>query len=60
MSNALAREIFLATGLVALLLGSMFLSTGTNRRDRPRRSSSGNQSRKEGYSHICRGYRSTE
>ena len=29
MSNALAREIFLATGLVALLLGSMFLSTGT-------------------------------
>ena len=29
MSNALAREIFLATGLVTLLLGSMFLSTGT-------------------------------
>ena len=29
MSNALVREIFLAVGLVVLLLGSMFLSTGS-------------------------------
>ena len=29
MSNALVREIFLAIGLVVLLLGSMFISTGT-------------------------------
>ena len=29
MSNALVKEIFLAIGLVVLLLGSMFISTGT-------------------------------